>query len=79
MNFTDANEIFEFAINVINLSSVNSDYIRAFYHENNAIANDFRNNRVPFDKTFACLICGQTGHDFTGLLSLQDNEKARQA
>ena len=34
---------------------------------------------VPFDKTRACLVCDQTGHDFTGCLSLQDSEKVKQA
>ena len=53
--------------------------IQAFQHEINAIASGFQTNRVPFDKTRACLICGQSGHDFTGCSSLQDNEKARQA
>ena len=79
MNFTDADKMFEFAIYGINILNVNSDYIRAFQHEINAIATDFHNNCAPFDKTQPCLICGQTGHDFTGCPSLQDNEKTRQA
>ena len=64
LNFTDVDDMLEFAIHGIDLLGVNSDYIRTFCHEVNAIANDFCNNRVPFDKTHACLICGQTGHDF---------------
>lgn len=66
LNFTDTDDMFEFAIHDIDLSGVNSDYIRSFGHEINAIANDFRNNQVPFDKTHVCLIYGKTGHDFTG-------------
>ena len=71
--------MFEFTVHCINLSNVNSDYIRAFQHEINGIASDLQNNRVPFDKTRACLICGQTGHDFTRCPSLQDSEKIKQA
>ena len=78
LDFNDPDEMFEFAIHSINLSNVNSDYIWAFQHKINAIASDFQNNRVPFDKTRACLICGQTGHDFTECPSLQDSEKIKQ-
>ena len=70
LNFTDADEMFAFAIHGVDISNVNSDYLCAFQHEINAIATDFRNNRAPFDKPRACLICGQTGHDFTGCSSL---------
>ena len=79
LNFTDPNDMFEFAIHGIDLPGVNSDYIRNFCHEINKIANDFHNNRVPFDKTRACLICDKTGHDFTGCPYLQDNKKIKEA
>ena len=58
LNFTDADEMFTFAIHGIDISNVNSDYLRAFQYEINAIATDFCNNRAPFDKTRACLIYG---------------------
>ena len=79
MNFTDADEMFEFAIHGIDISNVNLDYPSAFQHEIKAIATDFRNDCALFDKTCTYLICGQTGQDFTGCLSLQDNEKVKQA
>ena len=71
--------MFELAIHGIDLSNINSNYIQDFQHETNAIGSDFQNNWVPFDKTRACIICGQTGHDFTGCLLLQDSEKIKQA
>ena len=44
LNFNDPEAIFEFALHGINISGVYLDYIRAFQHEINEVANDFCNS-----------------------------------
>ena len=63
----------------MDLSDINLDYLCGLKNEIYAIATEFQSNESPFDKTQACLICGQTGHDLSGYPYLQDSEKIKQA
>lgn len=75
INFNDAEDIYEFAIPDLDLSDVPPGHLQNFKCVINSIACNFQNNCTPFDTSCACIICGETGHDFNGYKYLQDSAK----